>query len=296
MAGGVELFGVLLAGSLKGPNRWHVSGLATFKLLGVKKSLDVDARFGRAEEEEPREAINVEGLLVEALRDPGAWQAAPPIRDASGVVLVESDSELLRVHPSGAIELRQRIVPLQRRIDQYGNATVVGSDEFVLEQVRLGPKEIESVDVEEWFAAAQYWAMSDAERLSAPSFELMPAGLRLEGGGVTAGEALPFTPDYEVKVRDPSVQKKGSAKAASLFTARALKQRSSTSTKSEVSSRRKIGPTIAEVSYTDMDIETGRPVGKAAHDRYYVLRDRIQRSESSRARTVVPAYELEIDS
>jgi hypothetical protein len=303
-SGEAELLGVLLTGELQGPNRWHVVGLATFKLLGVKKSLEVEARFGRAEDEEPRKLVDVEGLLVEALRDPAAWSVVPVTGAYSGVVLAEMDTESLRVHPAGAIEVRQRIVPLQRRIDHYANARLSGPDEFVLKDARMGPRKVAATDVEDWFAASQSWEMKDAERLSAPSFELMPAGVRLEGGGMIAGDVRRFTADYEVKVRDPAVRGAGPQKPGTVVPARTLQRRSRTRTRptrplgamlpGQRGSRR--GPQVAEVTFVDMNIRTGRSEGGGVRaDRFYVVRERIGRSAGPLSPAVVPAYELEIE-
>jgi hypothetical protein len=217
-----ELFAVLLAARLQGPNPWYVAGQATFKLLGFRKSLDVEARFGSREAEAPREVIDVEVLLRDALRDPGAWSAVPPTSGTSGVVLAETEADALRVHPAGAVQIRQRLVPLGRRIDHYGNAALKGASQFSLTAPTIGPIAMTGVDVDDWFAAAQYWRLDEEERLAAPSFESMPAGLRLQGGAVTAGPRVTLTADYEVKYRDPAVRRGRSAGRGRVAAARAL--------------------------------------------------------------------------
>ena len=288
-AGKKELFGVLLAGDLKGPNRWHAKGLAEFKLLGVKKKLEVDVRFGDAEEEEPAELINVEALLLEAIQDPGSWTVIPAA--ISSVVLAESESESLSVHPAGAIEVRQRIVPLDLHLEKYGNANVLGENRFVLSEASINDVEIDSVEVEDWFAASQYLKMSDAERLAAPSFEMMPAGLRLEGTSMSAGDPRSFTPDFEVKVRDPAVRKEPTSDTGKKRKARSLRIRSRPQKKVASAKR---GPTLNEVSYVSMNTRTGSTQATGTQkNRYYAVRNDIARSAKPTAFTAVPTYELE---
>ncbi|MCA9700361.1 MAG: hypothetical protein KC431_22735, partial [Myxococcales bacterium] len=66
-AGKVEILAVRLAGSLSGPNPWHVVGSASFKVLGVQKRLRVEAEFGRRRSETQVAAAKVGEMLREAL-------------------------------------------------------------------------------------------------------------------------------------------------------------------------------------------------------------------------------------
>jgi hypothetical protein len=131
-AGSFDLLGVELTGELTGPNPWYVAGSATFKLLGVKKSLDIEVTVGDREADAPEEVVYVEALLIAELKLPDAWSILPPAGDGDPVVLVDGDSDARQVHPAGRIEVRQRVVPLGTRIDHYGNAGLGGADSFAL--------------------------------------------------------------------------------------------------------------------------------------------------------------------
>ena len=66
-AAGVELLGVLLSGSLSGPNPWRVAGSAEFRILGIKKSFALDESFGELANEGPPEEADRAALLEAAL-------------------------------------------------------------------------------------------------------------------------------------------------------------------------------------------------------------------------------------
>jgi hypothetical protein len=53
------------------------------------------------------------------------------------------------------------------------------------------------------FARAQYFDMTDDEKLSAPAFESMPAGVEIGSSGVTFGAGVASSTDYETFIYDP---------------------------------------------------------------------------------------------
>ena len=64
--------------------------------------------------------------------------------------------------------------------------------------------------VEDYFARAQYIEMSRAERLSSPSFEMMPCGVRFGGNGVSTGARVDSLFDYKEFVFDEELDLSGS--------------------------------------------------------------------------------------
>jgi hypothetical protein len=84
----------------------------------------------------------------------------------------------LVVHPSGRLEITQRVVPLSVTLDKVGNAPVSTYDRFRIEEVLVGGTVIETEPAKEYFARGQFESLSKHERLSAPAFEKMTAGVR----------------------------------------------------------------------------------------------------------------------
>jgi hypothetical protein len=207
-AGSVELFGVHLDLLVEGPNPFHVVGSASMKILGIKTSFTVDETIGSRQLAGPRETVYATTLLVQAIQDPGAWREVPPDGGAAAVILAGAADTggPLRVHPAGGLEVVQRVVPLQRTLDHYGAAQLGDLDRFELREPALGGQPAGAVtDISDWFAPSQYYHLAEEERLSAPSFEQMPAGLRFDAAEVTAGRAAGFVLGYEQIVRDPDL-------------------------------------------------------------------------------------------
>jgi hypothetical protein len=93
--------------------------------------------------------------------------------------------------PDDALELRQRVMPLNRKIEVFGAYVPDGESRFDVEAAGLATGvEVKMTSISDWFAPAQFVAMTADERLSAPSFEEMDAGVNLSDTGVaTPGAA-----------------------------------------------------------------------------------------------------------
>ena len=308
-AGSFDLLGVDLRADLTGPNPWHVAGSATFKILGVKKSLDLQATIGQPKDDEPKAIIFVEDLLIAELGREDAWSALAPTVDGDGVVLVESDPDAREVHPAGRIEVRQRVVPLATRIDHYGEANLGGADQFELAAPRIGASTLDEAaieEVEDWFAAAQYFDLGEDERLAAPSFEPMPAGLRLGDEAARAGKNAELTCDHEIAYRDPNGRAAGRENTGALYNAtriscdRALSMSGALAARTAARLPRSTKSTgvfgVNASTYVAIQTRTGEVATALTPKKgtsYYAARDAVRGADSPN-RAVVPTYELEL--
>ena len=198
-AAGFELLGVLLSGSLSGPNPWRVAGSAEFRILGVKKSFAVDESFGELANEGPPEEADPAQLVRDALALADAWSCLPPA-GADPVVLTDP-GDGLALHPSGRVQVTQRIVPLDIELECYGHADITAPTLVAVEAVGFAAEDVE--DVVDWFASAHYFLLSQTEKLTAPSFTQMKAGLVMGGSGAAAPLSKDATFDHEIAYRDP---------------------------------------------------------------------------------------------
>ena len=111
-----------------------------------------------------------------------------------------------RIRPDGMIEVRQSVAPLETELDFYGNAIIQGDERLEITSATLTingvsrPQDAETI--EDYFARAQYIQMGRAEKLNAPSFEMMPCGVRFGGSGVSTGTSIDSTFDYKEFVYD----------------------------------------------------------------------------------------------
>jgi len=118
----------------------------------------------------------------------------------------------------------------------------------------------------------------------------------MEGGGMTTGAPRRFTPDYEVKIRDPSVTLTP-RKASRVAPARAIPQRGRRQPIGRVPAERagaRRSPGVDEVKFLPLNKRTGKASAKHA-GRYQAVRARIARSTDPASLTVAPSYEQSLD-
>jgi len=199
MAGSTTLMAVDLRLRLTGPAPWRARGTATFQLLFFKVTVSFDARFGAERTLPPSARVDVFPLLREALTDPRNWRTLPPGGDAAIVTLrpMPAAAGEILVHPLGGLAVTQRVVPLDREIGRFANAPPRDHRRFRLESVAVGDSVRAHAPTFEPFARGQFAALSDAERLSSPDFDRMPAGVSVAAGDPTAGPERTVTLEYE---------------------------------------------------------------------------------------------------
>lgn len=178
--GGTTLLSAQLKGSLKGPNPWHVRGRVSFSIWPLSFSVNVDATFGERSDPEPLPPADVLGQVTQALGDERNWSAQMPEGGDSVVTLreIERESGTVLAHPLGTLAVRQQVAPLDVTIEKFGNARPATYQKYTIDSVSVAgqSQSVDGEDAREQFAPAQFFEMSDAEKLQRPSFERYPAG------------------------------------------------------------------------------------------------------------------------
>ena len=174
---------VELKGALEGPRPLRVSGKATFEILWCDFSVRFDTTLVKGERPPLPPAVNVLAQLTQALASPTSWSTAaqrhadarrgaaqPAARPAPGAPIV--------LDPLGQLRVSQQVVPLNtaRDIDLFGGAPVAGARRFTVTATLDGTTQLPRTPHKAPFAPAQFFEMSDDEKLAAPSFETMEAG------------------------------------------------------------------------------------------------------------------------
>jgi hypothetical protein len=307
-AGSVNLFGVYLALMFEGPNPFHVVGTATMKILGIKTTFELDQTIGKKEAEGPRELVYAQALLIAALEDAASWREVPPDADAQAVVLAESSGTEVRVHPAGSLDVIQRVVPLNRKLEKYGAGELGDLSTLSLLSPSIdGDPATSTSELTEWFAPGQFYDLSEDERLSSPSFEEMPGGMRFGDDGVDSGPAQPFTLDYEQIIRDPDIALIG--QPTKVFTATAVSLSRSITRSAVARTRRAAGlstsKTVASpyalgaVTWVVVDDETGAvatdltPTVDGKGVAWSEARQALVSDSGASAKSLVPAHEIE---
>jgi hypothetical protein len=287
-AGGFELLGVLLSGRLSGPNPWKVHGVAEFRLLGVKTRFSVDESFGELANEGPPEQADPAQLVRDALGLEDAWSAVPPAGPSP--VVFGADGADGALHPSGRVQVLQRLLPLDVEIECYGAAELIGDDIVSVDAVGFAAGDVE--DAVDWFASAQYFLLSEDEKLTSPSFTQMKAGLVMGGSGADAPAAAEAVFDHELGYRDPE----GRAKApAGVIVVAARDETMTRALGARTTSTPKLRYSVAEPLWTVANPATARSTGAvpATGTGFYSARTAMAKRPGTPA-ALVPAYEAEL--
>lgn len=200
--GSSNLFSVSVEGALEGPRPLRVSGKASFSIFWCDFSVRFDKTLVDGEKPPLPAGVDLLAQLTAALADPASWS----VRTASahGVALRKlAAGTTVVLDPLGTLVVNQQIVPLNtaRDVEVYGGAPVTGARRFHVDAALQGqgrPAE----PVRGRFSPAQYFALSDDEKLAAPSFEEMDSGIVFGGGGARFDEVVAAPLVYESLVLD----------------------------------------------------------------------------------------------
>jgi hypothetical protein len=182
--GSHNLFKLELNGSLEGPQPLRLSGKVSFEIFWISFTVRIDATLADGAAPDGLAAVNVSDLLAAAVGATSNWRTQLTSGVTHGVALraVTADTGTV-LDPLGQMVFEQQVVPLNltRDVDTYGGAPVAGPQRFALTG-KLN--DTSATAVQGAFAPARFFVMSDDEKLAAPSFEAMDAGLLLGDASV----------------------------------------------------------------------------------------------------------------
>ena len=205
--GSSNLFKVKVEGALEGPAPLTVRAKASFEILWWDVSIRVNATLAEGTAPPLPAAVNALEQLRAALRDVRNWHVELPAAQTRVVSLRDGvAADRLRVHPLGTLNVRQGVVPLNlgRDIERFGQAPVAGATRFAVSATTIDGQGVQRRAIADDFAPAQFFEMSDEDRLAAPSFEAMDAGVAFDAPGAAfdlAG-AVASPLDYETRLVD----------------------------------------------------------------------------------------------
>ena len=179
--GSTNLFKVRVEGALAGPRPLHIKAKATFEILWWDVSIRIDKTLVEGEKPPLPEPVDVLPQLKEALGQPGNWTGQLPAGQRQMVTLRARPGAAADVllHPLGTLTVKQSVVPLDMDISRFGPAAPAGARRFTISSVSLSGQSQTVQPVRDFFAPAQFFEMSDDDKLSRPSFEPMAAGVTI---------------------------------------------------------------------------------------------------------------------
>ena len=177
--GSRNLFKVRVEGALAGPRPLHLKGKATFEVLWMDVTLRIDKTLVAGAKPPRPEPIDVLPRLKEALGQASNWVSHLPDGQRPMVTLRprQGAANEVTLHPLGTLTVKQSIVPLNLEIAKFGQTTPADARRFTISSVSLGSQNQPAQPVRDFFAPAQFFDMSDDEKLSWPSFEALAAGV-----------------------------------------------------------------------------------------------------------------------
>ncbi|MDF0673276.1 MAG: hypothetical protein P0120_02880 [Nitrospira sp.] len=200
-AGPTNLFKVSFAGELSGPRPLNVKGKATFEIWWIDFTVSFNATLVSGEKPPLPAPVDVGALLRTALADAAAWNAVMPGTSERLVSLREGQAGAVRIHPLSTLTVKQSVVPLNTPISRFGNTRPQGgTQEFRIQQIKVGNAMLTPLAgdlVRDHFAPAQFRDLTDDQKLSSPSFELLPAGVSVGSNAVDCGTPVPAAADFE---------------------------------------------------------------------------------------------------
>lgn len=178
--GSWTLLSVSLQLAVSGPAKWHVKGKASFWFLFVKIGCSFAFSWGKSQDTESRQYIDLLPLFTDAYNDNGNWAIQSDDIVEGLVSISKSDEEGLIINSSDRLLFNQNAVPLDRDIQRVGEALPGDVKQISIVEIKVGSHSFTDMEtLTTLFAPAQYTDMTDQEKLKAENFEQMHSGFSL---------------------------------------------------------------------------------------------------------------------
>jgi hypothetical protein len=211
-------FGITLHGNLTGPTPWHLQGKVCVSILWWDACLPIDVTFGDRQpvalpQIDPWDGsppAQIEGLK-QAISDPRNWSGTSGPAELPVVSLAASDRT--PIDPLGSATLRQKVAPFNRKLEKFGEFKPIVHDRF-----DLGPSGgsvgvvvpglpdpvsvTELAVVQDDFAPGHFMQLSNAQKLSMPSYVPMDAGVSVAADRISLGSSDAKAIEYVTKFID----------------------------------------------------------------------------------------------
>lgn len=190
-AGTDVIASVHLDGKLSGPTPWHIAGKASLSLLFFDVTVHFDKTWGSIAAALP--APDPLPALTTALADSSSWRGALPQTVRAAITPAGSTAdagEAVLFDPASTLRITQRVVPLDQPITRFAGTPLGQTTTLTLDSLTaFGNPTTPSGITSEEFAPAQFLDLTDAEKLSLPSFSAFDAGVELAGDAIDLGQS-----------------------------------------------------------------------------------------------------------
>ncbi len=182
---GVGAFGVGIDVTLEGPTPWHVHGTASLSFFFFSISIGIDFTWG----DNPNTTlppIAVMPILAAEAQKVTNWKTALPANLNLLVIVRQldpSDASLV-LHPAGTLQISQRAIPLDLKIDKVGSQVPSDANQSAFSV--SGTVLVKTGNLQDQFAPSQFRNFDDATKLSQPAYVPQDSGIELAGAASLA--------------------------------------------------------------------------------------------------------------
>jgi hypothetical protein len=199
--GSHNLLKVEVRGELAGPRPLHIKGKVKFEIFWFDITISIDRTLISGDPPPALEPVRVMEKLKAALQESRNWTGQLAEGDRRAVTLRENPNpDQVALHPLGRISVKQTIVPLGLDIAKFGSARPADARLFRITQLTIGGHAAGISSENDFFAPAQFLELTDDEKLAAPSFEAMAAGV------TTVVQTFIFTTSADDITEDEAIQ------------------------------------------------------------------------------------------
>jgi hypothetical protein len=171
------IMGVTASGELSGPSPWDAHGKASVSFFFFSVSVSFHKTWGENVVSPEPGVADLTELLRLAIADDRNWNASIPANNKLYVSIREIVSPHAVVHPFGLLTFSERLLPLEVTVEKFGNKRAGTENRFKIR----GGEGLTTEEVREPFAPANFFNLSDSDKLSRPSYETMLSGFRITG-------------------------------------------------------------------------------------------------------------------
>jgi uncharacterized protein DUF6603 len=165
--GSSVIMGIRVSGELSGPTPWDAKGEASFSILFFDVTISFHETWGDPPDTIGTETEDLVQRLTAEIDDNRNWKADIPNINSLHVSVKQIDvpADKLVIHPFGVLTFSERLVPLEVTIDKFGNKVPQDARRFEIKPADAG---VVTDAATEQFAPANFFAMSDSDKLSRP--------------------------------------------------------------------------------------------------------------------------------
>jgi len=205
---GMDFAAIRVEGLLAGPGRWRIAGRGVVELpLVPDVDIEIDEAWG-TDRDTPAVTIALAEKMALEIGTVANWSAQLPQGGEACVTVAEIKGVPgLLAHPLGSLTFQQKLAPLELRLAKASGSKIAGANEYFGPALALSqggdavpdaaPVAQQVSPVQDFFAAAQFLEVSQADCLAKPSFEAFPAGYALRDSDFALGSAVPQAMEYE---------------------------------------------------------------------------------------------------